>query len=125
MLAGVELNADDSTTKECGSDVVVLGDTLCVRAGRDLSAVARMGWNTSAAGKLYVLAGYTNARLKISYTDATGTVSDAGNGDGVRVGAGYQQSFASGLYGKVEYRYSNYEADFSRHQVLAGVGIAF
>ena len=38
---------------------------------------------------------------------------------------GYQHGFAGNAYGKVEYRYSNYEADFSRHQVLVGVGLTF
>jgi len=29
------------------------------------------------------------------------------------------------MYGKVEYRYSNYEADVTRHQALMGVGVKF
>ena len=29
------------------------------------------------------------------------------------------------LYGALEYRYSNYEANLSRHQVLAGIGYRF
>jgi outer membrane immunogenic protein len=125
MFVGVEANAEDSSTKVCESDVIVVGDRACARTGRDLSIGVRSGWNLNPTSKLYVLAGYTNARIKVSYTDASGTVSDGANGDGVRVGAGLQYGFGTGLFGKVEYRYSNYESDFSRHQVVAGVGVEF
>lgn len=125
MFIGIEGNVEDSSTKECANDVLALGDRACVSAGRDLSAVVRAGWNLGPTSKAYVLAGYTNARIKVSYDDGTGAVSDGANGDGVRVGAGMQFGFGGGLFGKAEYRYSNYESDFSRHQVVAGIGFEF
>lgn len=124
-FAGIELSADDSSTKECASDVLAVGDRACVKTGRDLSAIARFGINMSEASQLYVLAGYTNARLKATYDDGVTTVSAGDNGDGFRLGAGYKHNFGSNLFGKIEYRYSNYEADFSRHNVLAAIGFNF
>jgi outer membrane immunogenic protein len=125
-FVGVEANLDDSTMKECDTSVVLANDALCLRAGRDISVGVRGGIKVSEAGKLYALAGYTNARFKASYTTPAGvTTSDSENLDGFRLGAGYQHDIGGNAYGKVEYRYSNYEADVSRHQVLLGVGVNF
>ena len=87
---------------------------------------ARGGVKVGERGKVYALAGYTNARYKTSYTTPAGvTTRDAANLDGFRLGAGYEHNLTSNVYGKVEYRYSDYESDISRHQVLFGVGLNF
>lgn len=122
---GLEASADDSSTQECETDVLVIGDRTCLSAGRDLSVVARLGYKLSDANKLYALAGYSNARIKLSYDDGTTSGSIGSNGDGLRLGAGVQMSLGSNLYAKGEYRYTNYESDFSRHQVLFGFGAEF
>jgi len=122
---GVEGSIDDSSTKYCVSDVDVVGDRLCAKTGRDLSAVLRLGTNLGEKGQLYVLGGYTNARLKLTYTDGVDSESIGDNGDGFRLGAGYKQNFSGNLYGKIEYRYSNYESDFSRHNALVALGMNF
>ncbi len=125
-FVGVEANLDDSTMKECETSVILANDEACLRAGRDISVGLRGGVKVSEAGKIYALAGYTNARYKFSYTTPAGvTTSDSENLDGFRLGAGYQHDIGGNAYGKVEYRYSNYEADVSRHQVLLGVGVNF
>ena len=124
-FVGVDLSIDDSSQKECETSVLVASDELCVKAGRDLAAGVRAGFNVSGQGKLYALGAYTNARFRTTYTDATGTESDGANLDGFRVGAGYQHAVGGNTYAKVEYRYSNYEADVERHQVLFGVGLNF
>ena len=124
-FVGVDFSLDDSSMKECAAGVLVTGDELCVKAGRDLAAGVRAGVNLSERSKLYALAAYTNARVKVSYTDATGSESDAANLDGFRLGAGFEHLLTDTVYGKVEYRYSNYEADFERHQLLFGVGVNF
>lgn len=108
---GIEGSADDANTKKCVSG-------LCVSTKRDLSAVARVGAKVGGNYKLYALAGYANGRVS-----ATGLGS--ANGDGFRAGAGVQAGFGSHLYGKLEYRYTNYEAGFTRNQVLAGLGVEF
>jgi outer membrane immunogenic protein len=125
MEIGVELNADDSNVKDCVSNVVVVGDRSCILAGRDLSAVARLGYKLGEQSTLYAIAGYTNAKVVARYTNGASTSRISDNGDGIRVGAGYQFAFSGKAYGKVEYRYSNYEGGFSRHQVLTGIGIGF
>lgn len=122
---GIEGSVDDSTTKECVADLIVVGDETCAKTGRDLSAVARLGIGIGSSSQVYVLGGYTNARISATYNDGT-TVTKAGaNGDGFRLGAGYRISFSENMFGKIEYRYSNYESDFSRHNGLVAVGVTF
>jgi outer membrane immunogenic protein len=123
---GLDLSADLSSMEECESSVLVANDLACVDAGRDLAAAVRLGYKVSDRGTLYALAGYTNARFRFDYTTPAGvTTRDGRNLDGFRLGAGYQHDFGERMYGKVEYRYSNYEADVTRHQALIGVGVKF
>jgi outer membrane immunogenic protein len=123
---GADFSLDESSAKECERSVLVANDRACLRAGRDLAAGIRAGVNVGERSRVYALAGYTNARFKFDYTTAAGvTTREAENLDGFRLGAGYEHGFAGNAYGKVEYRYSNYENDISRHQVLVGVGLNF
>lgn len=122
MSLGVEASLDNSTAKEC---VTAGTDRACVSAGRDLSAVFRVGYNLTETSKLYLLAGYTNARAVATLRSGTTRTRNGANADGVRVGGGYQFGISDKLYGKVEYRYSNYESGISRHQGLVGVGVSF
>lgn len=114
MFVGVQGTFADSTTKECVADV-------CLKAGRDLSAAVRLGTTVGEATKLYVLGGYTNARMILD----DGVDSDGENLDGFRLGAGAQYTLSNNVFVKGEYRYSNYEYDFSRHNVLVGLGVQF
>lgn len=124
-FVGVDLSLDDSTAKECETGVIVADDIMCVKAGRDLAAGIRAGVNVSERGKLYALGAYTNARVKVAYDDGDDSFAEAENLDGFRLGAGYEHLLTDKVYGKVEYRYSNYEADFERHQLLFGIGVNF
>ncbi|WP_395331615.1 outer membrane beta-barrel protein [Novosphingobium sp. BL-8H] len=123
LFVGVEATVAGSTGKKCYGDA----DTgrLCMKTGRDLAAVVRVGTNVGANSKLYVLAGYTNGRVTASYEDADMKMKASGNGDGLRLGAGFEQDLGHNMFGKIEYRYSNYEGGFSRNQALAGFGIKF
>lgn len=125
LFVGIEGSVDDSTTKECVTDILVIGDKGCLKTGRDLSAVVRLGTNLSETSQLYVLGGYTNARIKATYDDGVTSDSIGDNGDGFRLGAGYKHNFGEQFFGKLEYRYSNYEGDFSRHNGLVAVGMNF
>ncbi|PZN92895.1 MAG: porin family protein [Alphaproteobacteria bacterium] len=123
---GLEANVDLSTVDGCARGVMTPTDTLCAKVQRDLSAVARLSYKLAPSTQIYALAGYSNARLRLDYTPATGpATSIAGNADGLRLGAGIQQGLGGGFYSKLEYRYSNYEADTVRHQVLVGLGVSF
>ena len=110
---GVEAAITGATT-----DRDIAGVT--VEAGRDLFAGVRAGVIAAPDTLVYLKGGYTNARV---------TLEDDGDDfsrdlDGVRIGAGVERDFGR-FYGKAEYRYSNYSQDFSRHQVLAGLGVRF
>lgn len=124
-FVGLEGSVDDSTTKACADDVLTIGDEVCVKTGRDLAAVVRLGAKLGEASQVYVLGGYTNARIKATYDDGVDSFSEGDNGDGFRLGAGYRLNFSQNMFGKLEYRYSNYESDFSRHNALVAVGVAF
>lgn len=125
MFVGIQGTVADSSTKECANDVLAAGDALCIKTGRDLAAVVRLGTTVGDKGKLYVLGGYTNARIRATYSDGVNSASDGANGDGFRLGAGYQYDLSENLFLKAEYRYSNYESDFSRHNGIVALGVKF
>ena len=126
---GAEAEVADSTVDECVQDVDVAGDELCVSAGRDLYVGGRAGAAVADNVLVYGKAGYTNARANLDYEDGTaGEALDFEEGenlDGVRVGAGVELALGPNSYAKTEYRYSNYEQGFDRHQVVAGFGFRF
>ncbi|MGE4322237.1 MAG: outer membrane protein [Sphingobium sp.] len=110
-ILGIEGEVTDST-----ANANYFGDD--VDAERDLYIGARAGFVIGDQALAYVKAGYTNARIK-----QEGFSGD--NLDGVRVGAGLEYKLGGQLFLKGEYRYSNYELDVERHQVVGGVGIRF
>lgn len=126
---GVEAEAMDSTADEDFAGVALPGDTLRVRAGRDLYVGGRVGFGIGGNSLIYAKAGYTNARVRVDYEDGTaGTVNDftqRTNLDGIRGGVGAQIGLGSNAYVRTEYRYSNYQDGVDRHQVVGGVGFRF
>jgi outer membrane immunogenic protein len=126
---GVEGEASDSTADECATGLAVAGDELCARSGRDLYVGGRVGALVGGGTLLYVKAGYTNARVGLDYDDGTAATaadfSDHRNLDGVRAGVGAQVGIGANTYVRTEYRYSNYQDGFDRHQVVGGVGLRF
>ncbi len=125
---GVDGEVSDSSADDCIGDVTVTGDTLCASAGRDLYAGGRVGAVLGDRALVYGMAGYTNGRFRLAYDDgATGANNFrvGRNLDGVRVGAGLQYAIGPNAFVDAEYRYSNYEDGFSRHQVLGGFGVRF
>lgn len=122
MFVGIQGTVADSTTKDCAT---AGAERLCLKTGRDLSAVVRLGTQMGERSKLYVLGGYTNARLRLTYTDGVDHYSAGDNGDGFRLGVGGQYDLTEKLFVKAEYRYSNYQSDFSRHNALVALGAKF
>lgn len=111
---GIDLEATDATSDfEAGTDRVA--------AGRDLYAGVRLTTALSEKTNLYFKAGYTNARIKVE----TAGLTDSANGDGIRGAAGLQFMVGKSMYIGGEYRYSNYEADLTRHQGVATLGFRF
>ncbi|MCW3845733.1 porin family protein [Sphingomonas sp. LB-2] len=115
VIVGAEGEADLTSTKEC------IG-TSCAEGGRDFYAGGRIGMPVGGRTLLYVKGGYTNARIKGT---VAGTVVTSDDFDGVRVGVGAQTVVGEHFYAKIEYRYSNYEQGFDRHQGVVGVGYWF
>jgi outer membrane immunogenic protein len=126
---GLEGEIADSSVDQCVTGSVAAGDELCASLGRDLYAGVRAGALVGRDTLLYGKVGYTNARARLAYDDGTtGTAldfTDHRNLDGLRAGVGAQIGLGSSAYLKTEYRYSNYEDGFDRHQVVGGIGIRF
>jgi outer membrane immunogenic protein len=128
LVLGVEGEASGSTAKRCVASVNAVGDQLCVKTGRDLYVGGRIGTLVAPTTLLYAKAGYTNARINTDYTGVAGGLASFSahqNHDGYRLGAGIEQSLGGNAYVKAEYRYSNYDQNISRHQVVAGFGFRF
>jgi outer membrane immunogenic protein len=122
---GIELTADASDTKDCERDVFIAGDRGCVEARADTALVGRAGANIGRSTQLYALAGYALADIRASYRVGSTRSTESEELDGVRLGAGIQTGITRTLSAKLEYRYTNYERDFSRHQGLLGLSLAF
>ena len=129
MVFGIEGEAADSTVDECIDGAIIVGDELCAQFRRDLYVGGRVGGVVGSNTLVYAKAGYTNARVGIDYEDGTaGTVNDFSAGEnleGVRVGGGVEFGIGSNAYAKAEYRYSNYEQGFAKHQGVIGFGFRF
>ena len=69
---------------------------------------------------------YAGGRITDVYEYSNGDVErDHASLDGIRLGVGGQFNISPNAYALTEYRYSNYQSGFDRHQVLAGVGYRF
>jgi outer membrane immunogenic protein len=128
MVLGVEGEAAGSTTDQCATSVTVTGDRLCAKLGRDLYVGGRIGAVVGNRTLLYAKAGYTNARVRLTYTDGATGVNNfniGANKGGWRVGGGVEQSIGARTFIKAEYRYSTYSGNIDKHQVVAGFGVRF
>lgn len=110
LVFGVEGEAAESTAR------VKVAGTEVLTASRDLYIGGRVGVVTGGA-LVYAKVGYTNFRVESG--------PDGDNGDGVRVGGGAEVKLNQNVFFKGEYRYSNYEAEVERHQIVAGLGFRF
>ena len=115
FVAGLEGEATFSTAESCVGAV-------CLEAGRDLYAGGRLGVVVSGRSLVYLKAGYTNARAKLT---TAGTTIDSSNLDGIRGGVGVESGLGKNAFVRLEYRYSNYEADVSRNQGVLAIGMRF
>lgn len=125
-VLGLEAEAMGSTGDKCFGAGTAIDPRGCIKSSRDLYAGVRVGGMVTPATMIYAKGGYTNTRIRGTVDTGTGPVLVASeNGDGWRLGAGVEHSFGNRLYGKAEYRYTNYEGDASRHQALVGLGVRF
>ena len=114
VSAGVDAEITESTISEEaeGAEASI---------GRDLYFGGRVSFAVSPSANLYVKAGYTNVRAKAEYEGE----SESANADGLRIGGGAQFAVGGKAYVGGECRYSNYEADVTRHQVALTLGTRF
>lgn len=130
-VVGVEGEATFSSIEESADAVIAAGDSLSVKAGRDLYIGGRVGFKVGERALIYAKGGYTNGKIDTLYTTPTTQVETDEEIDGWRAGAGAEVKLNGKVYIKGEYRYSNYSAlsgfpvDLDRHQVVGGVGIRF
>jgi outer membrane immunogenic protein len=129
-VLGVEGEITGATTKAEDTGVLAAGDSLRVKAGRDLYAGARVGFTVGDKALIYAKGGYTNARFDTRYVAGGTTTTAHDNLDGWRLGAGAEIKLNDKVYLKGEYRYSDYDdngtgIDAKRHQVVGGVGVRF
>jgi outer membrane immunogenic protein len=139
VILGVEGEFMDSSGEQ-DSDESIDGFTRSVETGRDLYVGGRVGMQVAPSTLIYAKGGYTNLAVEANYEGADNSFEFDDNADGFRVGAGVEQLFGPNAYGKLEYRYSNYDnlehniegatdvsrnIDLDRHQVVAGVGFRF
>ncbi|MFN3389677.1 MAG: outer membrane protein [Allosphingosinicella sp.] len=119
---GIDLEASESTAD---FNFAEAGDSAELNIGRDLYAGARLTFPVSPAANMYLKAGYTNLRVGATIVEDGDIFSDSANADGLRAGIGAQFMLGTSAYLGGEYRYSNYEADLSRHQAVATLGFRF
>ncbi len=140
---GVYAGIEEISTKSCISGTYATGTDvtrLCLKAGRNIMAGARIGHMFGQSGLVYGKVGYSNGRTELVYTDTAfpdDNFKEGANRDGFHLGGGVEVGRAKGIYGKVEYLYTNYNGveyrddstteklDADRHQVVAGVGYRF
>jgi len=122
--------------------------TYNIEGGGDIYLGARAGFVVSPTFLLYGKLGYSWHKLAIEGSGSDNgvpfTIDEQIDLGGLRLGAGGEMNFTDSFYGKIEYRYSNYnEGDFDvlgananleplfegidvvRHSVVIGAGFRF
>jgi len=147
LVAGVEGEFTESTGKQEADETIDgVNFTSRIETGRDLYVGGRLGFVASPSTLVYGKAGYTNTSLESAIEGNGDRFEFDSNVDGWRLGAGIEQLLGPNAFGKIEYRYSNYnnldfsddfdlddfesedfdtEIDLDRHQVMVGFGVRF
>ena len=147
VVAGVEAEFTESTgEQEADETLDGIDFTSSVETGRDIYVGGRLGLQAGPSTLVYAKGGYTNTSVEAGFETASDRFEFDSNVDGWRLGAGVEQLFGRNAYGKLEYRYSNYnnldfsddfdlddfdaedfdtDIDLDRHQVVASVGWRF
>lgn len=124
LVLGIEGEVSGVTAKNCWTIYRNPGsaERFCVETGRDLYIGGRIGTTLGDTTLLYAKAGYSNIRQTYEIDDKAVATE---NVDGFRVGIGIEKRLGKNFLLKSEYRYSNYEGDYSRHQAVVGLGFRF
>ena len=147
VVAGVEAEYTDSSgEQEADETLDGVPFTSRIATGRDIYVGGRIGFRAAPATLVYAKGGYTNTSIEFAAESSDERFELDSNVDGWRLGAGVEQLFGPNMYGKLEYRYSNYnnidfsddfdfedlesedfgtDIDLDRHQIMAGIGFRF
>jgi len=117
-------------------------NTSAISPGRDLFFGARIGNAISMKTQIFGKLGLTNSQFGIYGTNGNGTLYDAINATGLRIGGGIEHHMTRSIYIKLEYDYSKYgtgqfnyhgttpdassfDVHANRHQGLGSIGFRF
>lgn len=108
--AGVGFDAELYKNVIVGAEATV--DNVFDR--RNIGAAARVGYVVADTALVYAKVGYANWKQTTS-----------AELEGLRVGGGVEANLYGPVYGKVEYRYTDFEGGVGQHGGLVGVGVRF
>lgn len=120
FLLGIEAELAQSEAGEGVNDVLAVGDRVELNAGRDMFVGARLSGTLSGNARVFVKAGYTNAKVTGSYDDGVTVESESDTLDGYRIGGGFEFPLTDMLSVRTEYRYSDY-GQFTYQGVATGI----
>ena len=133
-LGAVALGLDFEVSKSDIDDSVTYSEDgafidASLESGRDLYVGGRVTIPVGLRTDVYVKAGYSNLRntLDLTIDDGAELFSErfTDEEDGIRVGAGLTRSLAGNAYIGGEYRYTSYDSDLDKHQVVGTLGLRF
>jgi outer membrane immunogenic protein len=130
--AGVDFTSAEFCSTEGGAEG-------CLKGRENITAGVRAGVAVTPASLAYLKGGFSRGSFKATLDDGLEEFSGKEHLNGWHLGAGAEMGFGTGLYGKLEYVYTEYNnlhfldeddaevatIDAGRHQVLAGVGFRF
>lgn len=120
---GFDLSSDDTLEGTIG------GNLASIDPEWSLDLTARAGFMPDQASLVFVRGGYENAQIETTARDAAGAqFTESENRDGWVIGAGYERQLTQGIFGRVEYRYSDLsdgDDTWDRHRALLGVSYRF
>ena len=95
----------------------------------DLGAAARLGYALNKNVLAYGRVGYSNLERPQTCTPRVGNTPavcrNTVNAEGLTVGGGLEVKVAGPFFGKVEYRYTDFDGNLGRHGGLVGIGLRF
>jgi outer membrane immunogenic protein len=92
----------------------------------DLGVGARLGYVVNENVLAFTRVGYTNLeRPRVCIGTRPVICRNDIELEGLTLGGGLEVNVAGPVYGKLEYRYTDFDAGLGRHGALAGVGIRF
>lgn len=124
----VELSKSDIEDSAAYTDGDAYVDAI-LDSGREIYVGGRATIPIGLRTDVFVKAGYANleTELDLLFDDGVDTFREVirEREDGVRVGAGVNYKLVGGAYLGGEYRFTSYDSDIDKHQLVASLGLRF